>query len=117
MVFDPQAFISSGSAAASMPGTSPTEDPAPLPAMPAVAAAPPKGFDPQRFINGGKAVDQNTATDIPLAFSGNTPETAMNKNGLSMTDRMNLALGNPKGNIAYLKEKYPDAQVVKEPGT
>lgn len=112
MAFNPQAFLGN-SGPTQMPMQSPTEDPAP--ASPAAAPVPtvaPKGFDPQRFLNGGAATDQLTGAKIPLAYSGNTPETAMNKNALSAQDRMNLSFGNEKGNLAYLKARFPDAKPI-----
>lgn len=114
MAFDPQTFIS-GSAATQLPSTSPTEDPAPMPttgAATAVAAKAPPGFDPNRFIHGGKATDQLTGEEIPLAYSGNSPDTAMNKSPLSATDRMKLSFGNTAGNINYLKEHFADAKPI-----
>lgn len=113
MPFDIHAFIA-GSQPTQQPMTSPTEDPAPIaPASP--SAKPPAGFDIQRFITGGKATDPLTGEEIPLAYSGNTPETAMNRSPLSATDRMKLSFGNEAGNIAYLKEKFPDAKIVMGP--
>ncbi len=112
MAFDPQAFINSGSAPTQLPDTSPTENPAPAPPPVSSNRA---SFDPKRFINGGKASDSLTGQDIPLAYSGNTADTAMNKNALSATDKMNMAFGTKQGNIDYLKEKFPDAKEMTGP--
>lgn len=111
MPFDPNAFL--GTAPSKQPMTSPTENAAPLDA-PASAKAP-TGFDPNRFLSGGKATDPLTGEEIPLAYSGNTPETAMNRSPLSATDRMKLSFGNEQGNINYLKEKFADAKVMTGP--
>ncbi len=112
MAFDPQAFIS-GSAPAQLPMQAPTENPAPVQAQP---ASPPQGFDPQRFIRGGQAQDPVTGEDIPLAFSGNSPETAMNKSIVSAADRARLSFGegDAAGNIAFLKNRFADAKQIPD---
>lgn len=113
--FDPKAFI-----AGSDPSAAPPADPASAaqPTQGDLSATPapkvPGGFDPKRFVNGGQATDQLTMSKIPLPLSGNTPETAMNKNpaSLSTMDRVNMSLGNESGNIKYLKEKFQDARPI-----
>lgn len=108
--FNVDAFISGSQA--------PPADPANAAQPTLGAAAPPpvaaqsSAFDVDRFINGGQATDKLTGTSIPLPLSGNTPETAQNKSPLSAADRLKLSLGNEKGNIQYLKQRYQDAQVV-----
>lgn len=98
--FDPKAFLGS---------TSPTAPPA----GPAQAAEPPTGFDPQRFINGGRATDQLMGEQVPLPLSGNTPETASSQGSpLSMTDRMKMSFGNEKGNVDFLKQRFADAKPI-----
>ncbi len=86
-------------------------------AQPAQAAATPMPAglsNIDRLLDNGHATDQNTGEKIPLAFSGNTPTTAKNESPLSATDRMKLSLGNPAGNVAYLKQQFKDVQFLPD---
>jgi hypothetical protein len=67
-----------------------------------------------RLLNNGHATDPNTGEDIPLNFSGNTPDTAMNKSPLSAMERMKLSLGNEAGNINFLKSRFQDVQHIND---
>lgn len=85
-------------------------------AAPDSASAPPD-FDPDRFLNDGKAIDEITGEDIPVEFSGASPETAMNKSVVSAFDRFKLSMGNLEGNVKYLQSKFQDVKPIpNEPG-
>lgn len=58
------------------------------------------------------AFDELTGEDIPLQFSGTSPNTAMNKTPLTALDRFKLSMGNEAGNIQYLKERFEDVQPI-----
>lgn len=49
--------------------------------------------------------DEYSGEAIPLPFSGLSPDTAMNKSVVSLSDRMKMSLGNKEGNLAYLHSK------------
>lgn len=58
--------------------------------------------------------DPITGEKLPLAFSGITPETAMNKSPLSATERMKLSFGNEAGNVNYLKSRFKDVKPIMD---
>lgn len=57
-------------------------------------------------------IDELTGSEVPLSYSGISPDTAMNKSIVSTTDRMKLSLGNLAGNIGYLKTKFQDVKPI-----
>lgn len=56
-------------------------------------------------------VDEITGEELPVPFSGLSPETARNKSIVSAMDRAKMSLGNLQGNISYLRQKYGDENV------
>lgn len=70
-------------------------------------------FDPDAFI-AHSPEDSLTGQPLPLAFSGLTPETAMNKSIVDFTDRLKMSVGNKAGNINYLKSKFQDVRPIKD---
>jgi hypothetical protein len=56
--------------------------------------------------------DDLTDEEIPAAFSGTSPATAMNRTVVDATDRLKLSMGNEEGNIQYLKKKFQDVQPI-----
>lgn len=90
------------------------------------AAAPSPGvdtskFNPDNFLNDGQILDEILGEKVPLAFSGNSPETAMNKSVVGAIDRLKMSLGNKAGNLAYLQNKvksgeFEDVKPIDENG-
>lgn len=60
--------------------------------------------------------DDMMATDVPLTFSGLSPETAMNKSVVTALDRLNMSTGNAQGNVEYLKKKFEDVKPIGDSG-
>lgn len=57
-------------------------------------------------------IDELTTAEVPLPYSGLSPDTARNKSVVSTMDRMKLSLGNVQGNIKYLKAKFQDVKPI-----
>jgi hypothetical protein len=60
-------------------------------------------------------IDEISGEEVPVEFSGNSPETAINKSPLSAMDRLKLSMGNEAGNIGYLQEKFEDVKPITGP--
>lgn len=54
------------------------------------------------------SIDPNTGEERPEYANGISPERAINKSPLSINDRLQLAFGNKKGRIDFLKQRYED---------
>jgi hypothetical protein len=81
----------------------------------APANPPPAGFSNlDRILNDGHAIDDLTGEAVPLAFSGHTPETAMNYSPVTAKDRLYLSFGNQAGNIEYLKKRFNDVKPIPD---
>ncbi len=84
-------------------------------ASPRPSGAPPPATDEiDDLLASETAIDDLTGEDIPDAFGGSSPLTAMNKSPLSALDRFKLSLGNEAGNLDYLKKRF--GEVAPIPG-
>lgn len=85
----------------------------PASAAPSPGVTQPTGEVEDWESQGGPAtgIDPATGSEIPLTFSGLSPETAQNKSIVSAMDRLKMSVGNTKGNTAYLKSKKEFADV------
>lgn len=71
-------------------------------------AANPQDFDVEKFILDHS--DPATLEDRPDYANGVSAAQAINKSPLSLMDRMKMSIGDERGNMNFLKEKFGDVQ-------
>lgn len=68
-------------------------------------------YDEDAFIQ--KYLDPATLENRPEYANGSSPATAINKSPLSLADRIKMSLGEERGNLKFLKEKYSEVQTMR----
>jgi len=68
-------------------------------------------YDEDTFIQ--KYLDPATLESRPEYANGSSPASAINKSPLSLVDRMKMSIGDEKGKLNFLKEKYSEVQPMR----
>lgn len=74
------------------------------------------GFDPDAYLQEASAekTEPDVDPEAPVYARGNSASSPiMGESGVSVEDRFRMGFGNEVGNLNYLKQKYGEANVVK----